>query len=69
MTIVVWRILCLASMALFVAGLFVLLFTRLLKNRYYRDFCPDELMWETETANSKNSIYFTSGEKIGRAHV
>ena len=62
MTIVVWRILCLASMALFVAGLFALLFTRLLKNRYYRDFCPDELMRETETANSKNSIYFTSGE-------
>ena len=62
MTIVVWRILCLASMALFVAGLFALLFTRLLKHRYYRDFCPDELMRETETKNTKNSIYFTSGE-------
>ena len=62
MTIIVWRILCLVSMALFIIGLFTLLFTRLLKNKYYHNFSRDELMRKTDTANSKNYIYFTSGE-------
>ncbi len=62
MTMTVWRIFCLASMVLFVAGVIALFVTRLLKNVYYHNFTQDELMRDAKTTNSRNAIYFTSGE-------
>lgn len=62
MTITVWRVLCVVSAVLFVAGLVLLLLTRLLKNKYYHVFTADELMTQNKLANGKNSVYFTSGE-------
>ena len=62
MTLYIWRILCAVSAILFVLGVLVLLFTRLLKNKYYRDFHEDELLKTVKTTNSKNSIYLTTGE-------
>ncbi|MDE7439598.1 MAG: hypothetical protein K2N23_03735 [Clostridia bacterium] len=62
MTITVWRVLCVASAVLFVAGLLLLLFTRLLKNKYYHVYTADELMTKSKMTNGKNSVYFTSGE-------
>lgn len=62
MTITVWRVLCVVSAVLFIAGLAVLLATRLLKNKYYHVFTADELMTRNKLSNGKNSVYFTSGE-------
>ena len=62
MTIFIWRILCLAFAALFVIGIIVLLCSRLLRNKYYRDYTDDELIRKTKTTNARNRIYFTSGE-------
>lgn len=62
MTITVWRALCIVSAAVFVAGLLILLITRLLKNKYYHVFAPDELVSKNKMTNGKNSVYFTSGE-------
>lgn len=62
MTILIWRIACLVSAGLFLVGLVALLCARLLRNKYYHTYTEDELMRKTKTTNSKNSIYFTSGE-------
>ena len=62
MSITLWRVLCVVSAALFLAGLLVLLFTRLLKNKYYHVYTEDELVNKNKMTNGKNSIYFTSGE-------
>ena len=62
MSLFIWRILGLASAALFVVGVLILLCTRLLKNKYYREFHEDELLKEVKTSNSKNAIYLTSGD-------
>ena len=62
MSITVWRILFLASAVIFVLGLGAVFFSRLLKNKYYHSYAPDELMRETKTSNSRNKIYFASGE-------
>ncbi|MDE7167823.1 MAG: hypothetical protein K2O28_03120 [Clostridia bacterium] len=62
MTMFVWRILCLASILVCILGIILVLALRLLKNGYYHEYTKDELLKEVKTANSKNSIYFTSGE-------
>ncbi len=62
MTLTVWRVLCIASAALFVAGLLLLLLSQLLKNKYYHIYTADELMSKSKLTNGKNSVYFTSGE-------
>ena len=62
MTITLWRVLCVVSAVLFLAGLLILLFTRLLKNRYYHVYTADELLNKNKMSNGKNSVYFTSGE-------
>ena len=62
MTITLWRVLCVASMALFVVGLLILLFARLLKNKYYHVYKADELLKKSKLSNGKKSVYFTSGE-------
>lgn len=62
MTMFIWRILSAVSVGVFVLGLILLLCLRLLKNRYYHEYTEDELLKKEKTANSKNSIYFTSGE-------
>lgn len=62
MTILIWRLLCIISAALFVAVGVILLCLRLLKNVYYHSFEDDELIKEEQKSNSKNAIYFTSGE-------
>ena len=62
MTLFIWRILGLASAALFVVGVIILLCTRLLKNKYYREFHQDELLKKVKNSNSKNFIYLTTGE-------
>ena len=49
-------------MVLFLAGLISLAAARLLKNRYYHSFEQDELFKSKKTTNSKNDIYFSSGE-------
>lgn len=62
MTITLWRVLCVVSACLFLAGLVILLATRLLKNKYYHVYTADELVNKNKMSNGKNSVYFTSGE-------
>ena len=62
MSITIWRVLCVVSAALFLVGLVILLFTRLLKNKYYHVYTADELLKNNKMTNGKNSVYFTSGE-------
>ena len=62
MTLLIWRILSLASAVLFVVGVVALVCLRLLKNKYYQEYREDELFRSVKTSNSKNSIYLTSGE-------
>lgn len=57
-----WRILCLISAVLFIAGVIVLLCTNLTKNKYYHNYHEDELLKKERSVNSVNSIYLTSGE-------
>ena len=62
MTITVWRVLCVISAGIFLAGLLIMLFARLLKNKYYHVYTADELVVKNKKTNGKNSVYFTSGE-------
>ncbi|MCM1546444.1 MAG: hypothetical protein NC033_05350 [Clostridiales bacterium] len=62
MTMLWWRILCLISAVLFIAGVIVLLCTNLTKNKYYHNYHEDELLKKERSVNSINSIYLTSGE-------
>ena len=62
MTMYVWRILCAASLLVCVLCFILVLALRLLKNGYYHEYTRDELLKNVKAANSKNSIYFTSGE-------
>ncbi len=62
MTITVWRALCVVSAALFVAGMFILLVARLLKNKYYHVYTADETINKSKMTNGKNTVYFASGE-------
>ena len=62
MSITLWRVLCVVSAALFIAGLVILLLARLLKNKYYHVYTADELVNKNKLTNGKNSVYFTSGE-------
>lgn len=62
MTIIAWRILCIVSAVLFVAGMIALAALRILKNKYYHGFTEDELFKREKQTNSRNAIYFTSGE-------
>ena len=62
MSITLWRLLCVVSAGLFVVGLIILLFARLLKNKYYHVYTADELVNKSKMTNGKNSVYFTSGE-------
>lgn len=57
-----WRILCLISAVLFIAGVIVLVCTNLTKNKYYHNYHDDELFKKERSVNSVNSIYLTSGE-------
>lgn len=57
-----WRILCLISAVLFIAGVIVLICTNLTKNKYYHNYHEDELFKKERSTNSVNSIYLTSGE-------
>ncbi|MCM1437717.1 MAG: hypothetical protein NC131_00700 [Roseburia sp.] len=62
MTMLLWRILCLVSAALFAVGVIVLVCTNLTKNKYYHNYHDDELLKKERSVNSVNSIYLTSGE-------
>lgn len=62
MSLLIWRIICIVSAALFVAAVITLFVTRLLKNKYYHNFVKDELLKTEKKTNSVNSIYLTSGE-------
>ena len=62
MTMFIWRILAAVSVGVFVLGLILLIVLRLLKNGYYHEYTQDELLKTVKAANSKNSIYFTTGE-------
>ena len=62
MTITVWRVLCVVSAVLFIAGLLILLIARPLKNKYYHVFTADELMTKNKMSNGKNSVSFAAGE-------
>ncbi|MDE7087552.1 MAG: hypothetical protein K2O67_05095, partial [Clostridia bacterium] len=62
MSILLWRILCLITAVIFVAGVIVLLAANLTKNRYYRNYHEDELLKKERSVNSINSIYLTRGE-------
>ncbi len=57
-----WRILCLISAVMFIAGIIVLVCTNLTKNKYYHSYHDDELLKKEKSVNSVNSIYLTSGE-------
>ena len=58
----IWRILCLVSAVMFVAGVLALLITNLTKNKYYHNYHDDELLKKERSTNSVNYIYLTSGE-------
>ncbi len=62
MTIIAWRILSIVSAVLLVAGMVALACLRILKNKYYHAFEEDELFKREKQTNSRNAIYFTSGE-------
>lgn len=62
MTLFIWRILCAASALVCIICIILILALRLLKNGYYHEYTNDELFRKVKAANSKNSIYFTSGE-------
>jgi len=62
MELLIWRIICIASAALFVAFVISLLCTRLIKNKYYHNYEADELFKREKRTNSVNFIYLTSGE-------
>lgn len=62
MTMHIWRILSAVSVGVCVLGLILLLVLRLLKNGYYHEYTDDALFKKVKAANSKNFIYFTSGE-------
>lgn len=62
MTMHLWRILSAVSVGVFILGFILVLALRLLKNGYYHEYTQDELLKKVKAANSKNSIYFTSGE-------
>ena len=62
MIITLWRVLCVVSAVLFVAGLFILFFAKFLKNKYYHMYTADELIKNSKITNGKNLVYFTSGE-------
>ena len=62
MIITLWRVLCVLSAVLFIAGILLLLIARFLKNKYYHVFTTDELIKNNKMTNGKNSVYFTSGE-------
>lgn len=62
MSMLWWRILCLISAVMFIAGVIVLVCTNLTKNKYYHNYHEDELFKKERSVNSVNSIYLTSGE-------
>ena len=62
MTVLIWRIATIVSAVFFVAGVLLLLLLRPLRNKYYFAYEENELLKTEKTANSVNSIYFTSGE-------
>ena len=57
-----WRLASIIAIVLYVVVKVILIVSKLLRNRYYQNFHEDELVKETETVNSKNNLYFTSGE-------
>ena len=62
MAIILWRVLCVVSALIFIAGILILIIKRFLKNKYYHVFTADELLKSNKLTNGKNSVYFTSGE-------
>lgn len=62
MSITLWRVLFVVSVAICVIGILVLLFARLLKNKYYHVYTADEMVKKGKLTNGKNTVYFTSGE-------
>ena len=62
MAIILWRVLCVVSALLFIAGILILLIKKFLKNKYYHVYTADELVKSSKLSNGKNSVYFTSGE-------
>jgi len=57
-----WELLTLAAVVMLITTMVILLVSKFVKNRYYHEFHLDELIKTTKTSNSKNSLYFTSGE-------
>ena len=51
-----------ASALIFIAGIFILIIKKFLKNKYYHVYTADELLKSSKLTNGKNSVYFTSGE-------
>lgn len=62
MSITLWRVLFVVSVAVCIVGVLVLLFARLLKNKYYHVYTADEMVKKSKLTNGKNSVFFTSGE-------
>ena len=62
MTVLMWRILAVIAAVLFVSGVVTLFASRFLKNKYSHTYTEDKVLRTVKTTNSKNTIYFTSGE-------
>jgi hypothetical protein len=62
MTVYIWRVLFIVSIVLFVGLIVLSCVLGLLKNKYYHQYEQNELIKTTKTVNSKNDLYFTSGE-------
>ena len=58
--ILTWRAFAIVAFVLFIASIVVLIITKLLKNNFYFDYREDELIKESKSMNSSNSLYFTS---------
>lgn len=57
-----FRILCIVSMIICFFSVIILIIQGFLRNKYFHDYKQDELLKETKSVNSRNKIYFTSGE-------
>lgn len=59
-SLLTWRAFAIVAFIFFIASIVVLIVTKLLKNNFYYDYREDELIKETKSMNSNNSLYFTS---------
>jgi len=61
----IWRLASVVAFLVFIIIRLIIKASKMIDNKYYQDFHDDELIKETDTANSHNKLYFTAGETKG----